>query len=149
MGFALLMIVSLMLLRLSMIALASRSWVVKQTLSDAYCTRESAMAKRIPFANLNNPDPLISLWPTGVGNAAVTTVNMGTLGATAGTAAQRAVTGTLRRYKTPIAAALPAGVGDGGNSNPADSDSFLLTSVLSYTIGGQPYYKTRSTVRTQ
>lgn len=141
-GFALLMIVSLLLLKLSMVALASRSWIVKQTLSDAYCTRESALAKRTPFASLGS-------WPTGVENASETEVVMGTLGASAGNDDQRAVKGTLKRYKTPIASNLPGGVGDGVEPNPAASTSYLLTSVLSYTIGDQQYYKTRSTVRTQ
>lgn len=145
-GFAVLMIVSLMLLKLSMIAIANRSWIVRQTLSDAYCTRESALAKRTPFANLN------ALWPTGAGNAAVTYPVMGTLGVTAGNDAQRTVTGTLKRYKTQIAATLPAGVGDASDPlqpNPAANTSYLLTSVLSYKIGTKQYYKTRSTVRTQ
>lgn len=142
-GFAVLIIVSLMLMRLSMAALASRTWVVRQTLSDAYCTRESALAKRVPFAALD------AMWPTGADNALVSTPNMGTLGVDAGSDAARAVTGTLSRYKTVLNVNLPSTVGDAALPNPASGTSFLLTSVLSYNIGGQVYYKTRSTVRTQ
>lgn len=140
-GFGVLIVVSLLLLKLSMIALSSRSWIVKQTLSDAYCTREIAYAKRIPFDDLtSNASP----WPT-YPTIATTTVTLGTLGRGAGD-----VTGTLKRYKEPMSNNLATQGGTGSTStNPAAINSYLIQSVLTYQINGKDYYKTRSAIRTQ
>ncbi|MEY4484649.1 MAG: hypothetical protein RL693_2101 [Verrucomicrobiota bacterium] len=143
MGFALLIIVSLLLMKLSMVALANRSWVVQQTFSDAYCTKETALAKRIPFNTLTKSNSEICLWPTGVENAVTKDVVMGKLGNGAG---NTSVTGTVKRFKEPINVALPAGA---DVDNPASVESYLVQSVLSYKIHGQTYYKTRSTIRTK
>lgn len=140
MGFALLIIVSLLLMKLSMVALANRSWIVQQTFSDAYCTKEAALAKRIPFRDLDTPG---TLWPTGVENALEEDVVMGYLGAGAGNAP---VNGTIKRFKEPVNVVLPAGA---AVANPASVESYLVQSVLSYQIHGNTYYKTRSTIRTK
>lgn len=140
-GFGVLIIVSLLLMKMSMIALSSRSWTVRQTLSDAYCGRELAYAKRIPFEDLaaNN-----SPWPTYPA-VSTTTVTLGTLGSGAGN-----VTGTLQRFKEPASNNLAANEGVGSAAtNPSSINSYLVQSVLSYEISGKTYYKTRSAIRTQ
>lgn len=140
-GFGVMIVVSLLLMKLSMIALANRSWIVKQTLSDAYCSRETAYAKRIPFEDLSsNASP----WPT-YPTITTTTVTLGTLGRGAGD-----VTGTLKRFKEPMSNNLPDEGGTGSaTTNPAAVNSYLVQSVLTYQINGKEYYKTRSAIRTQ
>lgn len=140
-GFAVLIIVALLLMKLSMVALASRSWIVKQTLSDAYCTRETAYAKRIPFDELTSNTSPWSTYPT----ITTTTVVLGTLGRGAGD-----VTGTLKRFKEPMSNNLVEQGGTGSTTtNPSAINSYLIQSVLTYQINGKDYYKTRSAIRTQ
>lgn len=140
-GFGVLIIVSLLLMKMSMIALSSRSWTVRQVLSDAYCGQELALAKRIPFESLTAND---SPWPTYPA-VATATVTLGTLGRGAGD-----VTGVIKRFKEPASNNMVGNEGTGSSvTNPSNINSYLLQSVLTYEINGKTYYKTRSAIRTQ
>ncbi len=125
---------SLLVMRGSLLALSGNQWTVMQTLSDAYMSRETALANRIPMSELNASP---SAWPdksTDTPSYAVQTVTLGVL--PSGKAVQAQVT----RFRT--------------NETPATSSEvplvvWRLYSVLSFQSGDQPYVKTRTTLRTQ
>ena len=131
-GFA--SVLALMMMKASMVSLASNQWTVMQTLTDAYMTRESALASRVPLAEVTAvtskwPDPAIN-----VPQRIQTTVTIGKL------AGGEAVPGTLIRFRTNDTKADDAATA---------SSAYRLYSVLTYKIGGTDYYKTRSILRTQ
>jgi hypothetical protein len=125
---------SLLLLKSAMVGLSSNQWTVMQTLTDAYLTRETALASRTPLADILGAD---SPWPdpeSDVPPRNESTVDLGKI------AGGNSVTGQLVRFRT--------------NETSADDSStgtavYRLYSVLSYRVGGKDYYKTRTTLRTE
>lgn len=127
-------LLSLVLMKASMLAIGGNQWTIMQTLTDAYLTRESALASRIPFADLTKAD---SLWPDSGADNPPRIKQTVTLGKTPGGAN---VTGELTRFRT--------------NQTASDDADTRLTvcrvySVLTYRLGDQQYVKSRSTLRMQ
>jgi hypothetical protein len=107
-------------------------------MSDAFITRESAMASRIPFEDLVGSS---SPWPRSP-TVSTTTVTMGQLPGGA------LVTGTLYRTRIPDPNNLPAAGGTGTEtSNPGGTESWQVQSILSYTAASRPYVKSRTVLR--
>lgn len=137
---ALLTCLGLVLLHLSLNVLHPRQWVLGQTLSDAYLTYERAYAERIPFENLLALD---SPWPT-FPTTSVTTVEIGRL------PGNELVTGTVTRTRMADAGNYPIDGGTGTvDTNPAAIKVWKAQSVLTYTIGGRTYAKSRTVLRAQ
>jgi hypothetical protein len=142
---SLLTALGLTMLKLSLDILTPRQWVIQQTITDAYMTRERALMERIPFSELapelvqNAPaaDPAAPYWPLMPANVDVLGVNIGSL------PQGRAILGNVNRSRLADA--------DNNNvvNNPARLQAFTLTSTLSYTIGTRNYTKSRSVYRTQ
>jgi hypothetical protein len=136
---SLLTALGLTMLKLSLDILAPRQWVIQQTITDAYMTRERALMERIPFSEIlvtpPTTDATAPYWP----NAAVDVVGV-EIGRLPG---GRQITGDVKR----------SSVADPDNNNfvnnPAKLQAFTLTSNLSYTIGTRIYTKSRSVYRTQ
>lgn len=126
---------AMLLMRASLLAITGNQWSVMQTLTDACLTRETALANRIPFADVTGE---ASAWPAlsdEVGSPGVSeqTIVMGRL--PGGVAVQ----GLLKRFRTQ-------------ETEPADELSqtvWRLHSVLAYNIGEEQYVKTRSVLRVQ
>ncbi len=128
---------ALLLMRASLLALGSNQWTIMQTLTDAYMTRETALANRLPMADLaaaNSP------WPNAGGGEArfEAVVSLGRL------AGGTDVTGRIVRFRVNSAPAAAA-VGEGA----PDLDIWRLHSVLTYQVGEQSYVKSRTILRTQ
>lgn len=123
---------ALLLMRGSLLAITGNQWAVMQTLTDACLTRETALATRLPFADITAEG---SLWavPVSLGEVAGQPVTLGRL------AGGQAVGGTLRRFRT----AEPV------NGTETGMSAWRLHSVLTYKIGENDYVKTRSTLRTR
>lgn len=122
---------ALVIMRASLLSISGNQWTIMQTLTDAYLSRESALANRLPFEDLTG---LQSSWP----DLAVDPVpeQSVTLGRIAG---GQLVSGTLRRFRTAEASTVPE----------APLVVWRLHSILSYQIGSQEYVKSRSTLRLQ
>lgn len=123
---------ALLLMRGSLLAITGNQWAVMQTLTDACLTRETALAARLPFADITAEG---SLWaaPATLGDVTGQPVTLGRL------AGGESVDGTLRRFRT----AEPVDGTETGMS------AWRLHSVLTYKIGENDYVKTRSTLRTR
>jgi hypothetical protein len=127
-------VLTLLLLKGSLVGLSSNQWTVMQTLTDAYLTKETALANRIPLedilgANSEWPDPLTDIPPRKE-----MTVSLGKL------AGGTAVQGQLVRFRTNETQ---------GDDAVTNSDIYRLYSVLTYRVGDKDYYKSRSTLRMQ
>jgi hypothetical protein len=125
---------ALILMKASLLALSNNQWTIMQTLTDAYLTRETALAHRVPVADLTGPD---TKWPDSAVDDPPRLVQTVELGRTAG---NHAVNGTLTRYRV--------------DETPADNADtgiavWRLHSVLTYKIGDAEYVKSRSTLRMQ
>jgi hypothetical protein len=119
-------------MKASLLAISNNQWVILQTLTDAYLTRETALSLRIPLANLTDND---SPWPNQEGVApAKETVTIGRLPGGAPVQAQ------LTRYRFDVT--QPDAVDTG-------ISTWRLHSILEYSVGGQRYVKSRSTLRMQ
>ncbi len=121
---------ALFVLRSSLLAIASNQWIVMQTLTDAFMSGETALATRVPFAELEAAG---STWPAQSESLSVP-IELGKI--TGG----RVVSGNLRRFRS--SQNIPDGTG-------ASIILVRLQSVLTYRVGERQYMKTRSTVRTQ
>jgi len=130
----------LILLKLSLNVLTPRQWTMQQTLSDAYLTYEKSYAQRVPFETLTAVN---SPWPAQPQYSS-SSVEIGkTPGGTS-------VTGTVYRTRSPDAANYPIDGGTGTTTNnPAAMKVWRVQSVLTYTIGGNTYVKSRTVVRAQ
>lgn len=133
-------VLGLVLLKLSLNILHPRQWVLQQTLTDAYLTYERAYAERIPFESLlavNSP------WPAFPATTS-TVVEIGRL------PGNRPVTGTVTRTRLPDTGNYPIDGGTGSaDTNPAAMKVWKAQSVLTYTIGGRSYAKSRTVLRSQ
>lgn len=137
-SYATLVIVAMLSLRASVNATSSQTWTIKQTMTDAFITRETALASRIPFDNITGPS---SLWAS---HPAVSTSSV-TVGKLPG---GQLVTGTLHRTRIPDANNLPASGGTGtATSNPSRTEAWKLQSLLVYTVGDKQYVKSRTVLR--
>lgn len=127
-------VLALLMLRGSLLAISGNQWTVLQTLTDAYLTRETALAGRIPLADLTRPG---SAWP----DAAVdeppqsrATVQVGKI------AGGSPVTAELVRFRVNET---------GATQGEAGLSTWRLHSVLVYEVAGKKYTKSRTTLRTQ
>lgn len=128
---ALTLALALLIMRASLLSISGNQWTIMQTLTDAYLSRESALANRLPFADLTDEQ---SSWPDlAVDPVPEKTV---TLGRTAG---GQAVNGTLKRFRTAEVSTVAE----------AQLSVWRLHSILTYRIGSQEYMKSRSTLRLQ
>ncbi len=138
MSYATLVIVALMSLKAAVNATFGQAWTVKQTMSDAFITRESALASRIPFDTATTNGSPWALHP-GVSTSVVT---IGRL--PGGTP----VTATLHRTRIPDPNNLPTAGGSGNAlTNPAETEAWSLQSILVYQVAEKTYYKSRTVLR--
>ena len=136
----LLLVVSLVILKGTMNILAPRQWTMVQNVSDAYLSYEKAYAQRIPFDTLTDAS---SPWPVYPAKSEGP-VTLGTL------PGGRTLTGNVIRTRTPDANNLPAFGGDATTAtNPAEMQTWILHSHITYMISGREYVKSRTIVRTQ
>lgn len=124
---------ALVLMRASMISISSNQWTIMQTLTDAYLTRETALANRTAFADVIASG---SAWPNQALDIPPVSEQTVTLGKLPG---GKAVTGVLKRCRvaeTPQGSAMPLAI-------------WRLHSVLVYQVGDEVYSKSRSVLRVQ
>jgi hypothetical protein len=130
--------VAILTLKASVNTASSQAWTVKQSMSDAYLTRETALASRVPFDDATSDSSLWALYP----NVTTSTVVIGKL------PGGRAVTGELHRTRIPDSNNLTAVGGVGTTStNPGGTEAWKLQSLLVYEIGQKEYVKTRTSLR--
>lgn len=126
-------VLALIVMRSSLLAISGNQWTSMQTLTDAYLTRETALANRTPLADVLSAE---SSWPELIAEAEIvpTEVPLGRL------PGGHAVTGALSRYRISV----PFG------EEPSFGPSlWRLHSQLRYHIGEDEYVKTRTTLRIQ
>lgn len=122
---------ALIMMRASLLAISGNQWTIMQTLTDACLSRESALANRLPFADLTASQ---SAWPDiAVDPVPELTVTLGRV------AGGQAMQGTLRRFRAAEVA----------SNAETPLTVWRLHSVLSYRVGSQEYLKSRSTLRLQ
>ena len=127
----LLIAIAMFLLTGTLDVLAPRNWTIQQNYSDAYLTYEEAYAKRIPFDDLLSTT---SPWQTA---AQTSPVIMGK------NYNGNNVTGSIQRI-------LEVGPDNADpTTNPAEMETYILYSVLTYSIGREDYVKTRTIVRSR
>ena len=135
-----LLVVAFVCMKASVAVCYSQRWTIRQAMTDAFMTRESATGNRWPFERITQPS---SPWPT-YPNVTTTTQEIGKL--PGGTP----VTVTLKRTKMPS----PNNLADAGGSgtlatNPGAMESWKLQSFIFYSIGSQQYVKSRTILRTR
>lgn len=117
-----------------------RQWTVLQTVTDAYMTYEKSYAQRIDFGTLTSAS---SPWPA-YPLFAKTAVTIGYL------PGGLALTGNVYRFRTANPNNLPANGGTGTTTtNPSNMNAWTVQSVLTYSISGRNYYKSRTVIRNQ
>jgi len=137
---SLLLVVSLVILKGTMNILAPRQWTMVQNVSDAYLSYEKAFAQRIPFESLTGSS---SPWPVYPAKSE----DLVTLGTLPG---GRTLTGNVIRTRIPDGNNLPAFGGEATKAtNPAEMQTWILQSHVTYKISGRDYVKSRTIVRTQ
>ncbi len=130
-----------MLLQMSLNILTPRQWSLQQTITDAYMTYERSYAERIPFENLLEND---SPWPAYPATSSVEDVELGRL------PGDRPIYGTITRTRIPSDNNYPIDGGSGTiDSNPAAMNVWKVQSIVTYTIGGRNYAKSRTVLRSQ
>ena len=139
-AYGLLVMVAMLTLKAAVNASTAQMWTVKQAMTDAFITRESALASRISFDEITGSSSLWALYPT-------TTSSTVTIGKLPG---GQDVVATLYRTRIPDSNNLPSAGGSGtANTNPGETEAWKLQSLLSYTIADRDYVKTRTTLRTR
>lgn len=123
---------ALLMMRSSLLAISGNQWTVMQTLTDAYMSREAALANRMPFAQVEAD---ASPWPEMTNEAGVSeqTVTIGRL------AGGQSVTAVLKRCRTAETA----------QNADLSLSVWRLHSALIYEIGDKSYTKSRSILRVQ
>lgn len=124
---------ALVLMRASLLAISGNQWSIMQTLTDAYLSRETALANRIPFADVAGDT---SAWPAQATGAPVASEQTVTLGRLPG---GQGVSAVLRRFRTS----------ETGDNQSIAMAVWRLHSVLTYRIGEDEYTKSRSILRVQ
>jgi hypothetical protein len=133
-------VLGLILLKLSLNILTPRQWGLQQTLSDAYMTYERAYAQRLPFDDLVSHSSPFPVHPA----KSSAEVEIGRL------PGGQVVTGTIHRTRLPDPGNLPIDGGTGTlTTNPAAMRVWKVQSVLTYTISGRQYAKSRTVIRIQ
>jgi hypothetical protein len=133
-------VLSLVMFKATINVLQPRQWSIIQNFSDTYLTYEVAVAERMPFDELTGAD---SLWPV-FPDAAEEEVVIGTL------PGGHQFTGTVFRTRTPSPNNLPVHQGTGTlESNPSQMETWIVQCHLKYILGGKPYVKSRTVVRTR
>lgn len=136
----LLLTIGLVVFRSTVDLLSPRQSVLHQNVSDAYMTFEEAFAARVSYQELTSTT---SPWPE-FPNTSSTTVEIGRL------PGDRPVNGTVIRTRTPDPNNFPAAGGTGTSlTNPAEMETWILESHLTYRIGDETYTKSRTISRTQ
>jgi len=137
-SYAALVIVGLLSMKAAMNVSSSQAWTVKQSMTDAYMTREIAVARRIPFDDaITNGSP----WPQ-FPSVSTSTVVIGRL------PGGSEVTATIHRTRLPDPNNRTTAGGTGnGTTNPANTEAWRLQSILAYQIADKSYIKTRTTLR--
>ena len=137
-SYGVLVIVALLTLKASINTSSSQAWTVKQSMTDAYLTRETSLAQRVPFDEIDSASSLWSLYPS----VSTSTVTIGKL------PGGRDVVGTLHRTRIPDSNNLSSAGGSGTSStNPGGTEAWKLQSLLVYEIGDKKYVKTRTSLR--
>jgi hypothetical protein len=137
-SYATLVIVALLTLKASVNATSGQTWTIKQSMTDAFITRETALASRIPY------DTLVGSSSPWAQNPSVSTSTV-TLGKLPG---GLVVTGTLHRTRFPDANNLPSAGGTGtATTNPSGTEAWRVQSILAYTVGDRQYVKSRTVLR--
>lgn len=137
-SYAAIVIVGLVTLRSTLSNITGQQWTVKQAMTDAYLTRETALASRVPFDVIRSGS---SPWPA-TPNVHTQTVVVGKLPGGIN------VTATLHRTRVPDGNNLGGAGGSGnGNTNPTNTEAWKLQSLLVYKAGDKDYVKTRTTLR--
>lgn len=133
MAMTMLTVLGLTMLKMSLNITAPRQWTLQQAITDAYLTREKAIAQRQTFEDITGAN---SLWPASPA-VANTTVVFGRL------PGGREITGTVTRTRTADTNNANA------TNNPAGMQVWQLQSVVRYSVGGRTYLKSRTVVRAQ
>lgn len=137
-SYATLVIVGLLSLKASVNATSGQAWTVKQAMSDAYITRETALASRIPYDTLTGAS---SPWPS-YPSVSSTTVTIGKL------PGGHLVSAMLHRTRIPESNNLASAGGTGtATTNPSGTEAWKVQSILSYTVNDRQYVKSRTVLR--
>lgn len=140
MAMVVLAVVGLVLFKGALNTIAPRQWSLVQNISDAYLTYEKAYAERVEFGELTAD---ASPWPVYPAKHEHT-VTMGTL------PGGGALSGRVIRTRKPDSNNFPDHGGSGTTvTNPAESQVWILQSLVVYQINNREYVKSRSIVRTQ
>lgn len=139
-GIGALVVMSLLMLKASLSATVAQRWTVIQGMTDAYVTRETAVAKRVPFDEITAAN---SRWPEYPA-LATETIEIGRLpgGISVMAEVKRTRVASLTNFSS-------AGGGGSLSSNPAKMETWSLQSLLSYQLGGRDYVKSRTVVRSR
>ena len=130
--------VAVLTLKAAVNTTSSQAWTVKQSMSDAYLTRETSLASRIPFDDATGDGSLWALHP----NVTTSSVEIGKL--PGGTP----VLATVHRTRIPDPNNLTTAGGVAtASTNPGGTEAWKLQSLLVYTIGQREYVKTRTALR--
>tara|TARA_R110000850_G_scaffold130654_4_gene251238 strand:- start:830 stop:1315 length:486 start_codon:yes stop_codon:yes gene_type:complete len=133
-----LVVVAMLTLKAAINTSGSQIWTIKQSMTDAYLTRETALASRVPFDEI---DVDASLWAA---HPSVTTSSVVVGKMPGGTS----VTAQLHRTRIPDSNNLSDAGGTGTNTtNPGSTEAWKLQSLLVYSIGTKEYVKTRTALR--
>lgn len=147
MSLSILTIIGLVLLKMALNVLSPRQWTMQQSVSDAYMTFERARAERVPFSVLNSAD---SLWPEFPATASEE-VEIGRMPRILPEFPNGVpIMATVVRSRSPDPGNYPV---DGGMgtlvTNPAAMKIWKAQSVLTYSVGGRMYAKSRTVMRSQ
>lgn len=137
---------SLITLQGSLDLTSPRRWVIYQTMTDGYMSFEQSYSERVSFEVLNGSDVSTgpSPWPVFPASTTTPNVELGTL--PGGTI----ITGSVLRTRVADTNNLPTAGGAGTLiTNPTEVESWELQSHLTYTIGTNTYYKSRTVIRSQ
>ena len=142
--------IGLLLLKGSIDVMAPRNWIIVQNMADSYLSYEEAYARRVSFDEVTDDtnsdwdvfDPDTPVAPTNGIAVEIGKIPGGT-----------AISGTLTRIRiadtTNIPTATSADYASNLQVNPAKMETWKLQSILTYSIGGKDYVKTRTVVRTR
>ena len=137
-SYAALVLVGLITLKATYTASASQAWTVKQSMTDAYITRETALASRFPFDEITTDASLWALSPD-------TTESSVVIGKMPGGGEVEA---KLYRTRIPDPNNLTTAGGTGTSiTNPGSTEAWQLQSMLVYNVTDKTYVKTRTVLR--
>ena len=138
MGLGLLMVLALLMLKSSLTMTSAQQWTIISSMTDAYMTRETAIAKRAPLEFLTSQSSPWPIYPA----VSISNVEIGKL------PGGQSYTTEIRRTREPGENNLAEAGGSGTEStNPASMEAWKFQSYLVYSIGGRSYVKNRTTLR--